>query len=402
MFNVIVKTFAIHKKKFILNIIQFSIAFMSLMLSICMIEQVMEYKKNVKSVMNLDTVQMYKAEDDDVEIEAKNTQEVTLSQQYGNAYNNVKKKYKNNLIGIMDSISVYDEDSEIENTIMVNKDFMIIKKWVLNEGSIEELLKFDNINDNVYIPVIVSDSLKIKYQYNKEYKIEYVANDNIRNVCIKVVGVDSKDSYMFMGNATYISETISNKKDYMIFPKITEFSDFAYEYNVLIENNKNIENLKHSIGKQYAEINQNVEFITLENQIKKYYNSQRVVIIATMGFAFILIVLSLLGTIGTLLSSITIRKREFGIYYSMGLAKKNLIYMILGEGLIIFIVSFIISIIFSQIIICLMNEEVFKISIWNIGVTLLIMLICIIICEWLPTSKISRYEPIDLINEEMR
>lgn len=401
MFNVIVKTFAIHKKKFILNIIQFSIAFLSLMLSICMIEQVMEYKKSVKSIMDLDTVQMFKVEDD-VEDEIKSTQEVILSQQYSNAYNNVKKKYKNNMIGIMDSISVYDGDEEIENTIMVNNDFLKMKKWTLAEGSVEELLAFNNVNDNVYIPVIVSDSLETKYQYNKEYEIEYVTNDNIRNVHIKVVGTDSKDSYMFMGNATYISETINNKKDYIIFPQITEFSDFAYEYNVLIKNDKNIEKLKRSIEKYYAAINQKVEFITLENQIKNYYNSQRMVIIATMGFAFILIVLSLLGTIGTLLSSVMVRKREFGIYYSMGLEKKKLLYIIGGEGLIMFIVSFIISIVLSEIIICLINEEIFKISIGNIGITLFIMLVCVIISGWLPVSKISRYEPIDLINEGTR
>ena len=64
MISIILKSFKIHKKKSVLNIIQFSIAFFSLLLSICMVQQVLEYRRNIESIMDSDTVQMSVTEDE--------------------------------------------------------------------------------------------------------------------------------------------------------------------------------------------------------------------------------------------------------------------------------------------------------------------------------------------------
>ena len=399
MISIILKSFKIHKKKSVLNIIQFSIAFFSLMLSICMVQQVLEYRRNIESIMDSDTVQMSVTEDEsddqeDGEVVGKEPPK-TQKDKYSTIYDEIKSD-TNVSIGILDNISVYDENNMVDNAIMVNKDFINMAKWKFQDGNIEKLV---NYNDDDVIPVIVSYSLRDKYKFNEKYNIEYMIDEDTYNATIMVVAVADKNSYIFTGNATCISDTIKNKEDFMIFPKIADFSDLAYENNVLIKANSDLENIEDRLSDEYENVGKNIQFISLESQIEQYYNKQKTVILATMIFAIIIIVLSLLGTIGTILSNLVLRKREFGIYYAMGLSKKHLLTMTLGEGMVMFFISFVISIAGSLAVTFSMASEGFKITLENVAITLLVMIVCMVVCELLPMRKISGQEPVELINE---
>ena len=227
MISIILKSFKIHKKKSVLNIIQFSIAFFSLLLSICMVQQVLEYRRNIESIMDSDTVQMSVTEDEsddeeDGEVVGKEPPK-TQKDKYSTIYDEIKSD-TNVSIGILDNISVYDENNMVDNAIMVNKDFINMAKWKFQDGNIEKLV---NYNDDDVIPVIVSYSLRDKYKLNEKYNIEYMIDEDTYNATIMVVAVADKNSYIFTGNATCISDTIKNKEDFMVFPKIADFSDLA-------------------------------------------------------------------------------------------------------------------------------------------------------------------------------
>ncbi len=399
MISIILKSFKIHKKKSVLNIIQFSIAFFSLLLSICMVQQVLEYRRNIESIMDSDTVQMSVTEDEsddeeDGEVVGKEPPK-TQKDKYSTIYDEIKSD-TNVSIGILDNISVYDENNMVDNAIMVNKDFINMAKWKFQDGNIEKLV---NYNDDDVIPVIVSYSLKDKYKFNEKYSIEYMIDEDTYNATIMVVAVADKNSYIFTGNATCISDTIKSKEDFMVFPKIADFSDLAYENNVLIKANSDMENIEDRLSDEYENVGKNIQFISLESQIEQYYNKQKTVILATMIFAIIIIVLSLLGTIGTILSNLVLRKREFGIYYAMGLSKKHLLIMTLGEGMVMFFISFVISIAGSLAVTFFMASEGFKITLENVAITLLVMIVCMVVCELLPMRKIAGQEPVELINE---
>ena len=399
MISIILKSFKIHKKKSVLNIIQFSIAFYSLLLSICMVQQVLEYRRNIESIMDSDTVQMSVTEDEsddeeDGEVVGKEPPK-TQKDKYSTIYDEIKSD-TNVSIGILDNISVYDENNMVDNAIMVNKDFINMAKWKFQDGNIEKLV---NYNDDDVIPVIVSYSLRNKYKLNEKYNIEYMIDEDTYNATIMVVAVADKNSYIFTGNATCISDTIKNKEDFMVFPKIADFSDLAYENNVLIKANSDMENIEDRLSDEYGNVGKNIQFISLESQIEQYYNKQKTVILATMIFAIIIIVLSLLGTIGTILSNLVLRKREFGIYYAMGLSKKHLLIMTLGEGMVMFFISFVISIAGSLAVTFFMASEGFKITLENVAITLLVMIVCMVVCELLPMRKIAGQEPVELINE---
>jgi len=399
MISIILKSFKIHKKKSVLNIIQFSIAFFSLLLSICMVQQVLEYRRNIESIMDSDTVQMSVTEDEsddeeDGEVVGKEPPK-TQKDKYSTIYDEIKSD-TNVSIGILDNISVYDENNMVDNAIMVNKDFINMAKWKFQDGNIEKLV---NYNDDDVIPVIVSYSLRDRYKLNEKYNIEYVIDEDTYNATIIVVAVADKNSYIFTGNATCISDTIKNKEDFMVFPKIADFSDLAYENNVLIKANSDMENIEDRLSDEYENVGKNIQFISLESQIEQYYNKQKTVILATMIFAIIIIVLSLLGTIGTILSNLVLRKREFGIYYAMGLSKKHLLIMTLGEGMVMFFISFVISIAGSLAVTFFMASEGFKITLENVAITLLVMIVCMVVCELLPMRKIAGQEPVELINE---
>jgi len=364
-----------------------------------MVQQVLEYRRNIESIMDSDTVQMSVTEDEsddeeDGEVVGKEPPK-TQKDKYSTIYDEIKSD-TNVSIGILDNISVYDENNMVDNAIMVNKDFINMAKWKFQDGNIEKLV---NYNDDDVIPVIVSYSLRDKYKFNEKYNIEYMIDEGTYNATIMVVAVADKNSYIFTGNATCISDTIKNKEDFMIFPKIADFSDLAYENNVLIKANSDLENIEDRLSDEYENVGKNIQFISLESQIEQYYNKQKTVILATMIFAIIIIVLSLLGTIGTILSNLVLRKREFGIYYAMGLSKKHLLTMILGEGMVMFFISFVISIAGSLAVTFFMASEGFKITLENVAITLLVMIVCMVVCELLPMRKIAGQEPVELINE---
>ena len=136
----------------------------------------------------------------------------------------------------------------VDNAIMVNKDFINMAKWKFQDGNIEKLV---NYNDDDVIPVIVSYSLRDKYKLNEKYNIEYMIDEDTYNATIMVVAVADKNSYIFTGNATCISDTIKNKEDFMVFPKIADFSDLAYENNVLIKANSDMENIEDRLSDEY-------------------------------------------------------------------------------------------------------------------------------------------------------
>ena len=117
--------------------------------------------------MDSDTVQMSVTEDEsddeeDGEVVGKEPPK-TQKDKYSTIYDEIKSD-TNVSIGILDNISVYDENNMVDNAIMVNKDFINMAKWKFQDGNIEKLV---NYNDDDVIPVIVSYSLRDKYKLNE-------------------------------------------------------------------------------------------------------------------------------------------------------------------------------------------------------------------------------------------
>ena len=109
--------------------------------------------------------------------------------------------------------------------------------------------------------------------------------------------------------------------------------------------------------------------------------------------------LSILGCTGTLLSNIIVRKKEFGVYYSLGLQVNKLTELVILEGGVIFGVSFLLSVLFGKIVeFMFLAKEKIYVTGDAFLLAFVIMGVCVIVCSVAPIKVINRLDPIELVN----
>lgn len=118
----------------------------------------------------------------------------------------------------------------------------------------------------------------------------------------------------------------------------------------------------------------------------------------SLGFSIIILILCSFGIVAIVLSSILKRKIEFGIRYSIGASPKNIMTLIIGEILLMFILGDIIGTILTYVI--SINIDTVKIGCLTIFPTTLIMFIFSFLSSLIPAIKIINMEPIKLIRGE--
>lgn len=405
MLKIILKNLKMHKGKNSLIIIQFSIVFLAFLVSLSLLDSMLTHKKQIENIIDLNLIQLNTEVNDDFTEEM--TEDITeecsdLDSKIINGKLEQIRKNTDAKIGIMERIQVYEKDNEISTrVIMANRDFLEMLKFKPVQGTMNQLIEYKG---EEVVPILISESLKNKYEINKTYDWEYLDdNDSTKKVKVKVVAIVPDENGMFNGNSTYITETFNNGEDFVILPQITDFSMEALQYNVLIgiKNNlkNNLDKVFSKIEKVYENVGITVGYKTLQQQIEEYYKTQKVVVVSTLGFAVIITVLSILGCIGTTMANIVLRKKEFGIYYSMGMSKRKLLAMIMGEGIILLTISFLVSVILGIIAMLTILSEELSIQPRSMAVVIIIMIVCVVLSQWMPIRKISKIEPIELISE---
>lgn len=401
MLKIILKNLKMHKGKNSLIIIQFSIVFLAFLVSLSLLDSMLTHKKQIENIIDLNLIQLNTEVNDDF------TEEMTedITEEYSDLDSKIInekleqiKKNTDAKIGIMERIQVYKKEDEISTrVIMANRDFLEMLKFKPVQGTMNQLIEYKG---EEVVPILISESLKNKYEINKTYDWEYLDdNDNTKKIKVKVVAIAPDKIGMFNGNSTYITETFNNGEDFVILPKITNFSMEALQYNVLIGIKNDLDKVFSEIKKVYNNTGIIVGYKTLRQQIEEYYKTQKVVVVSTLGFALIITVLSILGCIGTTMANIVLRKKEFGIYYSMGMPKRKLLAMIMGEGIILLTISFLVSVILGIIATMTILSGELSIQPRSMAVVIIIMIICVVFSQWMPVRKISKIEPIELISE---
>ena len=401
MLKIILKNLKMYKGKNSLIIIQFSIVFLAFLVSLSLLDSMLTHKKQIENIIDLNLIQLNTEVNDDF------TEEMTedITEEYSDLDSKIInekleqiKKNTDAKIGIMERIQVYKKEDEISTrVIMANRDFLEMLKFKPVQGTMNQLIEYKG---EEVVPILISESLKNKYEINKTYDWEYLDdNDNTKKIKVKVVAIAPDKIGMFNGNSTYITETFNNGEDFVILPKITNFSMEALQYNVLIGIKNDLDKVFSEIKKVYNNTGIIVGYKTLRQQIEEYYKTQKVVVVSTLGFALIITVLSILGCIGTTMANIVLRKKEFGIYYSMGMPKRKLLAMIMGEGIILLTISFLVSVILGIIATMTILSGELSIQPRSMAVVIIIMIICVVFSQWMPVRKISKIEPIELISE---
>lgn len=385
------------KKKIILLFIQFFIGFFALFYSVAMVENLLQYKEQIEKMVPLNTMQILDYTEYDV------NESDAIIKKYQKSVEELKKSEEIEQVGVFQRnyFQPLDNDILIEG-IEIYEDYLSMVDINLSKGSTEELVHYNGTQKE--IPVVVTTEMAKTYPYDSEFRLMRQGSGESESMTYKVVGVMSEISKYFRGNMIPISDSVGTG-DAMFFITTSAGkceSIEAYQYNTIIgaKKGKSIKSVSEEIGKIYGKNHIFIETMTLEEQVEEYYKGQRTFVMSISCFAGILLILSVLGCIGTLMASILQRKEEFGIYITLGFSVKKLMILVFYETLSIFMAAFIFSAIgcgYLLSIVALITKVRMNIRIISTG--FICMVICVICSLLLPLRKIYELQPIEMIEE---
>jgi putative ABC transport system permease protein len=274
-------------------------------------------------------------------------------------------------------------------TYFVDEDF--IKMYDIDVKAGRKLTGQDaQESGNKEIPVIVG------YELGKLAPINTVLTTGNRHFI--VAGV-LPDSYKFWQKDNLdLSSRITDEPWMILAPradiKPTEGSMFLWYEG------EDISSAIVQIEKEISKLGYKGIVYDLEKQIQVYISRNKPIIQATLAISGLLLILSSLGIMGVTLASIVRRQKEFGLRYALGASSKSLLGLVLGEIIIIVLVSSILGLVFVKVFQLLMDELDFTFSIVTYlltGGTIFISTLSIVI---LPLRYASRLNPIQLLRGE--
>lgn len=397
MFKLVQSSLLKQRKKLYLIVIQFFVGFSALIFALSGIYSLFQFKSDIKNLAPLDAIQIYGSQNS-----LDDTDEVT-TKLYENIVSDLKKSSFIDLVGVFETMDISRTKGwPAKNSyklIMANSDILHMADINLKKGNKKDIL---NVNKETgVIPVFVSEALSEKFPLEKTVDI-YLYGEAEECYKIKNIGIIDSKMKFWDGGGYPMSETLTADRPYILAPQFIELKHgMSYEMNMLInpKNNKKSDDIIENINKIYEKYDTTAESSSLREQIELVNERQKPVIIFTVSFSILLLLLSILGCTGTIMSSIINRKHEFGIYFSLGFTKKNMLCMVAGEMIVMFLVSYLLSVLVSGTGILLVFKGVdFVINAIVVGGAFCIMLLCMLLCTILPLYKISQLQPIELIN----
>ncbi len=365
---------------------------------------------------------------------------------------NVESYYKSHMLG-------YNNDTELDQSIsVVEGDSKYLEKLIIKEGSLpentsqiiveEQFLKNQSLKvgdelkltygdpytiirdqryDLNYANYIVDDAYSYLHMITKTYGELEINVDNLKEVSYEIVGVYRNASYY--GEATTLLTRNDNIENENVVVSV------KYNNPKLAEQYKKEASEKYIDNDSFGVINYNDESIMEERwnyidpisenyQLMMFYTGfgfDNINNIAAILLTFILTILSA-GCIIVIYNSFAIsaidRKREFGIYSSIGATPSQIKYSVYYEALIIGAIGMFLGVILSQAVsvflIKIINFYTFDlvkndplplvfgmhINLLLFTIPLIFMTLVIFISAMLPARKSSKTTAIDLIRQK--
>lgn len=302
-------------------------------------------------------------------------------------------KNSNNIVSSFEIKTIGYDNIKSENISydikILSYDSSVVDKFPI------ELVRGDypNDDDEILVPLTVCR----KFNYDVGDEIYFDINDKQ----YIIVGVFDESRNIL--NQNYNDE-------WQIFYTLSSKNENVLEYDLFIEYN--------SPHKAYIYS----KTISNENKLKDNFIINYEVINASVGsnnplvYIFIIIIVSMIMVFGifaiknSFSISITERYKQFGMLFSIGATKYQVISCIIMEGIIISILAIPIGLVLSQLvlyfIINLFNKILvsyinfymyYKISVFSLSLASVVSFITVLLSSYLPTLKMVQISPIELI-----
>ncbi|MDD3241943.1 MAG: ABC transporter ATP-binding protein/permease [Bacilli bacterium] len=309
---------------------------------------------------------------------------------------NKNEYYLDSIYSLLNKEVSYFNGTDISKITNLNNDEIIINEEYLEKVYEESYksLKEDYLKNNPgleeefflkYIKEnnIINSIVKIKFSDNNN-------SDNEKIVTLKIVGAIKDSSNIYLSD-NIISKYLSDNKELnSILVKTNDKKELINIFNKFP-----IEDNKYMSTTIYAPTIYNINNMLTSISIVAFYAS-----ILFAIFAFFLLT-------SFIINSIYYSKKNIGILRALGARKTDVFKIFLNEGLIIGIISLILSIIAINIIIFISNKEISSMLFFNIkfitfsieNLLLLIgsVLVIIYVSSLFTVRKIAKMNPVDAI-----
>lgn len=400
MLRIILVSLRKRAKKFALVFVQFFIGLTVLLFGMFSVERFFRYERNVEQVLPVDMLHLMGTEEetgagDDTE-DGPVEETGKGAYDYERVMEEVRKEVPGLKLGVFENVLIEAEDEE-ESFLMCSGEVLEMVHISADQSEMEQL---EGYKGEETVPVLVSSDLAGDYEVGEEYPFPDDTMPQFAPFRMRIAGVLEEGAGLCMGGSSDLSSSIKTVEHTIVGPKVFAFDpDYAYEYNLvcLAAEGTDREELKTKFLKRGWD----VEIQSVREEIQKYFEREKTVMFGAIGFSAILLVLSAVGCVGTLLSMVLSRKKEFGIYFSLGMKKRDLAVMVLGEVSVIFMASYLGALCAFAVIVQAGMDGAGFVPAASMAMTMAVMFLCAVLCVILPVRKIMRWKPVELLSKAL-
>ena len=142
---------------------------------------------------------------------------------------------------------------------------------------------------------------------------------------------------------------------------------------------------------------------TLKEIVKKSLSQRRFILALIGGFAGAALLLAAIGLYGVMGYAVSQRTREIGVRMALGARQRDVISMVVGQGMRIVLIGLAVGMIGAVGLSRLLQGFLFEIKPTDpttfMGVSLILLLVALLAC-WLPARRASRVNPMVALRTE--
>lgn len=401
MLRIILVSLRKRVKRFALVFVQFFIGLTVLLFGMFSVERFFRYERNVEQVLPADMLHLMGEEEmetgagDDME-DGPVEETGKGAYDYERVMEEVRREVPGLKLGVFENVLIEAGDEEA-SFLMCSREVLEMVHISADQSEMELLADYKG-GDTV--PVLVSSDLAEDYEVGEEYPFPDDTMPQFASCRMRIAGIMEEGAGLCMGGSSDLSSSIKTAEHTIVGPEIFAFDpDYAYEYNLvcLAAEGTDREELKTEFSKRGWDVG----IQSVREEIQKYFEREKTVMFGAIGFSAILLVLSAVGCVGTLLSMVLSRKKEFGIYFSLGMKKRDLAVMVLGEVSVIFLASYLGALCAFTVIVQAGMDGAGFVPAASMTMTMAVMFLCAVLCVILPVRKIMRWKPVELLSKAL-
>lgn len=265
-------------------------------------------------------------------------------------------------------------------------------------------LKDFNGNTTQNVPILVGSLLGKHFPIGSVFSITLEDTKTHKQVQkqLTVVGVLPESYNFWQANNQQLTKQGLNEKLMIIAPLQPEqqgSNELLFRLgstHITLKDKVNYQFFKRNLEQQASTAGLEADIYNLSDKINLYKGMHKMQIMLALTFAILLLLLSTLGLLGIVLTSIIRRQKEFGIRFALGGTWKSIGGMVAGEIFIQVGIAVIFGIIFSKI---LSNFIEIQIGLLTSVVTIGIMILILVPTIITPLLRFRKWEPIEIIRK---